>query len=173
MSHIEPNKALAELRSKLAKLEDHEQLLRGELADISYQAHALNEAKARARVTEIAVALGTIGVEAESLRAAMSQAERLVAASLAADTAIAEAAKAKTALTLAKQLRDCMKAADQAQAAFAARMVEARQLVLELRDQGGPGYLPAMNALKRAHITGIMGTPLQEQHLGPKERITD
>ena len=95
-----------------------------------------------------------------------------LAASLAAHASAAESEKAKKALATAKQLRDCMKAADRALSAFAAHMVEAHQLVLELRDQGGPGYLPAMNALKRAHIAGIMGTPLQEQHLGPNERVS-
>jgi len=164
-------KAISELNAKLAALATKEQLLRGELTgDVAYEAHALNDAKAKKRVQEIAIELTAIGIEAESVKAAITQAEKLAKqARETANTKLQEE-RARKALQAAKSLRDCARAADKALSSFVIHVSELRALLAELREHGGPLVGNVDLAFQRAMAAGLMGSKLQTIHLPPSQR---
>jgi hypothetical protein len=94
---IDPQKAISELNQKLAALAEKEQLLRGELNAISYAAHIEHDTKAIKRVGEIADTLTTVGIEADSLKAAITEAERRAAAAREVASVQAQAKRAEKA----------------------------------------------------------------------------
>jgi hypothetical protein len=164
---------VADLRDKLAALENHRTDIETERDEISYTAIVLGDDKAKQRLAKISNDLIRHDCEIGALSAALRGAEAKVLEAAGVAKAEIDKRNAEAALKLGKQLLDCAKAADAGFRAGFIALSELRDTVQQLNRLGCGPNLGLVDAnLKRSIISQSMGSGYALGHIPPGSRHT-
>jgi hypothetical protein len=164
---------VADLRDKLAALENHRTDIEAERDRISYDAIVMTDAAAKTRLAKITRDLIQHDCEIAAMSAAVRTAEAKVLEAQGVAKAEIERLNGKQALKLGRELLDCAKAADAGFAAGFIALSELRDTVQALNRLGCGPNLGLVDAnLKRSLISQSMGSGYALGHIPPGSRHT-
>jgi hypothetical protein len=169
----EAKQVVANLRDKLAALENHRTDIETERDEISYTAIVLGDDKAKQRLAKISRTLIEHDCEIAAMSAAVRTAEGKVLEAQGVAKAEIERLNGEKALKLGRELLDCAKAADAGFAAGFIALSELRDTVQSLNRLGCGPNLGLVDAnLKRSLISQSMGSGYALGHIPPGSRHT-